>query len=223
MAGYGMTYGQLRGPGPGGIPPLTLDGFDPQTGSYRDKNGGITVFKDAFGARIYDTWRIKAGTALPTNQFRFFQTALGGQTAGLNFTTQFQKTEIDTNLEQPGAIQKGRLFRVISMQIRLIETGATDTTYGSSGVGTEMPTAPTGAAVVSATNEIKALLEGSFYFFQIDDRRFEVGKGVHFPSPYGFSGFAGSGAPGGSGAGTDAEAVVNNGSTYRPQPLAIAA
>jgi hypothetical protein len=160
---------------------------------------------------MYDTFRIKAGTALNTSPFTFFQTPIGQQQAGLNFTTQYAKTFIDTNMKQAGQIQKGRLFRIISMQVRIVETGATDTTYGSSGAGTEMPTAPTGAAVVSATNEIKALMEGSYYTFNVDDRDFEQGKGVHFPSPYGFSGFAGSGAPGGSGAGTDAIAVVNNG------------
>jgi hypothetical protein len=199
-------FGQFSGPGPGGQPSLTLDGY-----RFTNAQGQQQVAKDAYGYRLYDTWRIKAGTAIPTSEFQFFQIPLGGQTAGLNFTTTFNKTLIDTNIAANGQIQKGRLFRIISMQIRLIETGSTDTTYGSSGAGTEMPTAPTGAAVVSGANEEKALLEGSFYQFKVDDRTYEVGKGIHFPSPYGFSGFAGSGAPGGSGAGTDAFAVVNNG------------
>src|SRR5262249_23314491 len=147
----------------------------------------------------------------PTSEFFFFQIPLGGQQAGLNFATQYAKTLQDTNIKAAGQIQKGRLFRISSMQIRVLETGATDTTYGSSGAGTELPTNPAGAAVVSAVNEEKAILEAGFCTFKVDDRDFEQGKFIHFPSPYGISGFAGSGAPGGSGAGTDAIAVANNG------------
>lgn len=197
--GRGM-WSELQGPGPGGQPALTLDGV---------VNANGTVYKDAFGFRLYDTWRIKAGTAIPTNEFQFFQIALGGQQTGLNFATAYQKTKIDTNITSAGQVQKGRLFRIISMQVRLLETGATDTTYGSSGVGTELPTAPAGAAAVSLTNEFQALLEGSFYTFQVDDREYESGKGPHFPSPYGYSGFAGGGIPGTSN--TDTLAIANNG------------
>lgn len=205
MSRRGGTWGNLQGPGPGGMPALTLDYYefdDPKTGAK-------SVWKDAYGYRLYDTVRIKAGTALSTAEFQFFQIPVGQNTTGLNFATSYPKTFIDTNIKAAGQIQKGRLFRIISMQIRLVESGATDTTYGSSGAGTEMPTAPTGAAAVSAVNEEKALLEGSFYTFQVDDRDFEQGKGIHFPSPYGFSGFAGGGIPGTSN--TDAVAVVNNG------------
>lgn len=197
-------FGQLTGVGPGGLPSLTLDNY-----TYVDKNGQQMTFKDAYGYRLYDTWRIKAGTVLPTAEFQFFQIPVGGQQTGLNFATQYPKTIIDTNIKTAGQIQKGRLFRIISMQIRLLETGATDTTYGSSGVGTELPTGPAGAATVSVTNEFQALMEGSFYTFQVDDRDYEQGKGSHFPSPYGYSGFAGGGIPGTSN--TDTVAVVNNG------------
>jgi hypothetical protein len=198
-------WGQFSGPGPGGMPALTLDGFlydNPKTGQKE-------VFKDAYGYRLYDTVRIKAGTAIPTSEFQFFQNPLGSTVAGLNFATTYPKTLIDTNIKASGQIQKGRLFRISSMQIRLVESGATDTTYGASGVGTELPTAPAGAAAISLVNEEKALMEGSFFTFQVDDRDYEQGKGVHFPSPYGFSGFAGGGIPGTSN--TDAVAVINNG------------
>jgi hypothetical protein len=199
--GYGPGgFGQYKGMGPGGAPTLTMD-------EYVAPNG--QRIKDAYGYRLYDTFRIKAGTALPTNTFLFFQVALGGQVAGLNFTTQYAKTKIDTNLQSSGQIQKGRLFVIHSMQIRLIESGATDTTYGSSGAGTELPTAPAGAAAVSLVNEEKALLEGGFCTFQVDNRDYEEGKFIHFPSPYGISGFAGGGIPGTSN--TDAVAVANNG------------
>ncbi len=199
--GYGAGgFGAFKGPGPGGSATLTMAGVPAPNGQ---------VFKDAYGYRLYDTWRIKAGTALPTNQFFFFQIPLGSTQPGLNFATTYSKTKIDTNMQSNGQIQKGRLFVIHSMQIRLIESGATDTTYGSSGAGTEMPTAPAGAAAVSAVNEEKALLEGGFATFQVDNRDYEEGKFIHFPSPYGISGFAGGGIPGTSN--TDAVAVANNG------------
>jgi hypothetical protein len=193
----------MEGPGPQGMPALTLD-------AYRfNRDGKRMVAKDAFGYRLYDTWRVKAGTVLPTSQFQFFQIPLGGQQSGLNFTAQYPKTLQDTNIKAAGQIQKGRLFRIMSMQIRIIETGATDTTYGSSGAGTELPTNPAGAAAVSVVNEQKAVLEAGFCTFEIDDRDYEQGKFIHFPSPYGISGFAGGGIPGTSN--TDAVAVANNG------------
>lgn len=200
----GGPFGQLRGVGPGDMPSLTLDSY-----TYTNRDGQQMTFKDAYGYRLYDTWRIKAGTVIPTSEFQFFQIPQGGQQTGLNFATQYPKTVIDTNIKAAGQIQKGRLFRIISMQIRLLETGSTDTTYGASGVGTELPTAPAGAATVSVTNEFQALMEGSFYTFQVDDRDYEQGKGAHFPSPYGYSGFAGGGIPGT--ANTDTVAIVNNG------------
>ncbi len=199
--GFGAGgFGKMTGPGPQGSPVLTMNGIKSPTGAF---------YKDAFGYRLYDTFRIKAGTALNTSTFLFFQIPIGQQQAGLNFTTQYAKTLIDTNMQSAGQIQKGRLFVIHSMQIRLIESGATDTTYGSSGAGTEMPTAPAGAAAVSLVNEEKALLEGGFATFQVDNRDFEQGKFIHFPSSYGISGFAGGGIPGTSN--TDAVAVANNG------------
>jgi hypothetical protein len=193
-------FGTLAGPGPGSRPVNTLD-------NYRAQNG--MVFKDAYGERLYDTFRVKAGTVLPTNQFRFFQIPLGGQQAGLNFAAQYAKSEIDTNIQQAGQIQKGRYFEIISMQIRVIDTGASSTAFGASGPGTELVTSPAGAATVSGAQEEKTILESLIVEFELDNRTYEKGKAVHFPSPYGMSGFAGGGIPGT--ANTDAFAVVNNG------------
>lgn len=195
------VYGAISGPGPGGAPVLTLDQI-PMNGQ---------ILKDAYGYRLYDTWRFVAGTAVSTAEFLFFQTPVGGTQTGQNFSTTYTKTLIDTNMPAQGQIPKGRFFRIRSMHVRVLMTGATDTTYGSSGIATQMPTNALGAAVVSAVNEEKEILEGGFVTFRVDDRSFEQGKLIHFPTPYGLSGFAGSGAPGGSGAGTDAIAAVNNG------------
>jgi hypothetical protein len=136
----------------------------------------------------------------------FFQTPQGQQQAGQNFATQYTKTLIDTNMETAGQLPKGQYFDVSSIQCRVITTGATDTTYGSSGPGTEMPTDPTGAASVGAANLEKAIVEAGFMTFKIENREYEQGKLIHFPSPYGFTGFAGAGV-----STTDAVAIVNNG------------
>lgn len=207
-------WAQIKGPGPGGRPVLTMDGIPVQG----------NMLKDALGYRLYDTVRVQAGNAITTNPFLFFQIPQGNLTGGLNFTTQYAKGVIDTNMEVGSFLSKGRLFEVSSIQCRVNVTGATDTTYGSSGAATQMPTNALGAAVVSAANEEKEIVEAMSMKFVIDNRDFEEGKLIHFPSNYGFSGFAGSGAPGGSGAGTDAIAIVNNGfgRSYRlPTPRII--
>jgi hypothetical protein len=169
------------------------------------------VYKDAYGYRLYDTYRVVAGTVLPTAPFLFFSIPQGNMQAGLNFATQYQKSLIDTNLQQAGQIQKGRFFQVESMQVRVIDTGAISTAFGSSGPGTQLVTSPAGAAPVSGAQEEKTILESLIVTYQQDNRDYEQGKALHFPSPYGMSGFAGAGLPGGSGAGTDAFSVINNG------------
>jgi len=196
---------QWRGPGPGGSPSLTLSNVPVN---------GQTV-KDTLGYRLYDTYRVKAGTAVSLSEFIFFQIPRGQQQAGQNFATQYTKTLIDTNMDAAGQLQKGRFFVISSIQCRIITTGATDTTYGSSGPGTEMPTDPTGAASVGAANLEKAILEAGFMTFKVDNRDYEQGKMIHFPSPYGISGFAGAGV-----STTDAVAIANNG-FGRPYRLPI--
>jgi hypothetical protein len=95
---------------------------------------------DAFGHRMYDTIRVKAGVALPTSEFEFFAITIGQQTAGLNFATQYAKSEMDTNLRTGGQLPKDHFFRISSMQLKIIISGATDTAYGAAGAATEMPT-----------------------------------------------------------------------------------
>jgi hypothetical protein len=168
------------------------------------------VFKDAYGYRLYDTVRVKGGVAIPTSPFNFFTIPNGQQTAGLNFAATYIKSDIDTNGEAAGQIPKGQFFDIHSMQIRIIETGAKDTSYGSSGAGTELPTDATPLSAVSASNESKMILEASFYTFHVGNKDYESGKGLHFPSPYGISGFAGGPIQGESD-NVDVVAITNNG------------
>lgn len=193
----GFPYTQIQGPGAGGSAALTMSGIPVQ---------GRRI-ADSLDYVLYDTQRVKAGTALPTAEFRFFTIGLGGQQAGLNFATQYEKTKIDTNLDQQAVLPRGWFFRVFSIQCRIIFTGATDTTYGASGPGTEMPTNPAPAAIISAPNEEKAILEGGYQSFHVGDKDYEEGKFIHFPSEFGISGFAG----GGRDDEVDNCAIANNG------------
>lgn len=168
---------------------------------------------DAIGYRLYDTFRVKAGTAIPTTPFQFFTTPLGQRTAGLNFATTYAKNLQDTNMRSTQQLPKGQFFRIGSMQIRCTITGSTDTTYGSSGPGTELPTDPAYAVAVASTNMVAAILEASFYTFKVATKDYEQGRGDMFPCFYGYSGFAGGGAdPNISGAELSTfESVTNNG------------
>lgn len=190
---------RYTGPGPGGSVVRNMDSI-PVNGQR---------IADAYGYRLYDQFRFQSGTAVSQAPFRFFITPQGQQQAGQNFTTQYFKTLIDTNLEQAGAVPKGRYFEVHSIQCRILMLGATDTTVGSSGIATQIPTNAAGAATISATNEIVEVLEGGFMTFVVDSKNYEQGKLIHFPTPYGVSGFAGGGIPGTSN--TDVVAVANNG------------
>lgn len=195
-------FGTITGPGPGGRPVSTLDNY---------RTSGGMVLKDCYGERLYDTVRVKAGTVLPTNEFRFFTTPLGQQTTVLNSASTYAKTKLDTNLQQASQIQKGRYFEVISLQVRVIDTGAISTAFGSSGPGTELVTSPAAAATVSGAQEEKTIIESLIVTYEQDNRTYESGKAVFFPSCYGMSGFAGAGVGGGNAAVTDAFAVINNG------------
>lgn len=168
---------------------------------------------DAIGFRLYDTVRIKAGTALPVTPFTFFSIPVGQQTQGLNFATAYTKDLQDTNMRSTQQLPKGQFFRVGSMQIQMIISGATDTTYGASGPGTELQTDPAYSVAVSSTNMSLALLQASVYTFRVATKDYEQGTGDMFPTLYGISGFAGGGAdPNISGAElSNFESISNNG------------
>src|SRR5262245_30566291 len=99
------TY-QFEGPN-GGPPVLTLDGV-----YFTGEDGQRRLYKDALGKRYYDTWRFKAGTAVTVGAFTFFAIPKGGQTQGGNFATTFNKTAIDTNMQQAKQLPMGQLFKV---------------------------------------------------------------------------------------------------------------
>lgn len=186
-------YKGWPGPGPGGSQVLTMS----------QVRGNKLM--DSIGYRLYDTARVKAGVAIPTNEFELFAIAVGQQTAGINFATQYAKTSMDTNLRTGGQIPKDHFFRVESLQCKVVISGATDTTYGASGPGTELPTNPAEAAAVASVNLQDSIAEALTLTFRVSNKDYESGTADLFPSAYGISGFAGGGSE------TNYESVSNNG------------
>lgn len=182
-----MANLKFVGPG-GGDPALTLDYYTA---------AGNKRFKDALGLRLYDTLRFKAGNAVPTGTLLLFTIPRGSETQVVNAPTEkYIKGLIDTNMDQSGSLSKGREFIVHSIQAEIVLSGATATTYSSTGNNVELATDPTpsGTAGNSATNFINHLLRSGYLRFIVGEKEYEVGKLIHFPSPYGISGFAGGGS-----------------------------
>lgn len=166
--------------------------------------GGLP--KDAFGTRLYDTIRLKAGAAVPVTAVSLFQIPLGQNTAVVNAPTEvYPKSFVDTNLTTAGLLPAGYAFYVRSIQAILSASAATDTTYASSGAGTELPTDPTAAAAVAAANLISAVTKECYLRTYVGTKEYEQGLLLHFPTKYGLSGFAGFGVS------TNFEGVTNNG------------
>lgn len=162
--------------------------------------------KDAFGTRLYDTVRLKAGAAVPNNAVSLFQIPLGQNTAVINAATEvYPKSFVDTNLTTAGMLPAGYAMYVRSIQAIVLATAGTDTTYPTSGPGTELPSDPTAAAAVAAANLINAITAECYLRTYVGSKEYEQGLLRHFPSAYGLSGFAGFGVS------TNFEGVTNNG------------
>jgi hypothetical protein len=171
--------------------------------------------KDAFGVRVYDSFRLKAGQATTTNEFRFFTTPVGQQAFVLNAPTEaYAKTRFDTNMSASGLLEQGQMLVIRSMQIQVVIPSQTDTTYPTSGPATELASNPAAAAAVSGVNLMTSVLDQTYFQFYAGEHGYEEGPGWMWPSNYGMSGFAGFGIS------TDFEGVANNG-FGRAWPLPI--
>lgn len=161
---------------------------------------------DAFGIRVYDTWRVKAGAAVPTNDFYFFQNPVGTSQSVLNAAGEsYIKNLQDTNVFASGMQEQGQVLLINSMQVQVVIPSQTDTTYPTSGPATELASNPAAAAAVSGVNLMTAVLDQTFFVFKVSEAEYESGPGWMFPSEYGISGFAGFGSA------TDFEGASNNG------------
>lgn len=167
--------------------------------------GGKRVV-DVFDHVRYDSLRFAAGAATPTSEFRLFQVPLGqNQTVANNAAQAYTKSEVDTNMEASGQLPAGQEMIVNSIQVYLNIPGQTDTTYPTSGAGTQLPTDTTAAAKVSGVNLLKAVTTQAVINFKVGEKDYEGGPINQFPSAFGISGFAGAADSTGN------ESVSNNG------------
>jgi hypothetical protein len=167
--------------------------------------GGRRVV-DVFDHIRYDTGRFKGGAATETSITRLFQVPLGQTAQVLNAMAEsYQKSLLDTNMEAAGSLPAGQEMIVSSIQVWCNVGGQTDTTYPTSGAGTELPTSTAAAAKVSGVNLLKAILTQAVISFKVGEKRYEEGPLYQFPCEFGISGFAGAADSSGN------ESVSNNG------------
>jgi len=204
-----QPQGYIKGTYPP-TPPLGLQ-YDSRIQKLIDRNADLA---DAFDDIIYDTFRFKAGQAVSAGApARAFQVPVSGNQAVFNAGTEvYQKTDNDTNIVGAGGmLPRGQYFMAESMQCLVEFPGETDTTYPTSGPGTEEPTDVTPAATFSATNFITALLFQCHLKLRIGDKDYENGPAIYFPSDFGVSGFSGSSGTLAAAANTSSNTIVNNG------------
>lgn len=200
--GVGGRYGNYPAPIPLGLQltPRVLA----RVNELNKAAGGRVV--DVLDHVQYDTLRFAAAQATSTATVRLFQIPLGAQTSVANLAAEsYLKSELDTNQESAGNLPAGQEMFVNSIQIYLNIPGQTDTTYPTSGAGTELPTSVVSAAKASGVNLLKAITTQCTIVFKVGEKRYENGPIFMFPCQYGISGFAGAAETLGN------ESVANNG------------
>jgi len=201
--GLGGRYGNYPAPIPLGLQltPRVLA----RVNELNKGAGGRVV--DVLDHVQYDSLRFAAAQATSTAIIRLFQIPLGAQTNVANLATEsYLKSELDTNQESAGNLPAGQEMFVNSIQVFVNVPGQTDTTYPTSGPGTELPTSTVAAAGVAGVNLLKAIMTQCTITFKVGEKRYENGPIFMFPCQYGISGFAGAGVPA-----TNNESVSNNG------------
>lgn len=205
-----------------GAPPSTLDGFDAKTIALiqqaMQQYPQLTL-KSFYGERLFDTARVTAGTALNSSEFQLFANPIGSQQTEMNGTTQYTKSQLDTNMTTARQLPAGQYAWITSIQVRVIISGSLDNTAQTGanlglandpGIGSNIVAADD----VQAVNLAQAALESIVLNFFYNQTKFENGPLYLFPTRYGMSGFAGGFAYVPGTAGTTIaqnEVVVNNG------------
>lgn len=147
------------------------------------------------GLVLYDTLRMDPATTLSTSGFRFFQNGVNTQQGLYNAGTAYTKNTIDIHKWiQNGKLDDGYEALIWSIQIRIQLPGASDETVQTSGnalnltnsagaIFNEAAAAGQGDAIKTG-NVLRAMQEGLFFEFKINDTSFESGPGWRFPSVY---------------------------------------
>jgi hypothetical protein len=145
---------------------------------------------------------------------------LGQQQAIANDpTTRYTKQLADTNLRSAGSqLPRGQIFQVASLQVEVLVPNAifaANSSGDNAGLtSSELAVSATVAGTASyASAIVHDIIHNATVAFKVGDKTYEEGLLVHFPSPYGISGYASATYPGTAVAGqvTAIEGVANNG------------
>jgi hypothetical protein len=140
---------------------------------------------------LYDTSRLIIGTALPAGTSRIlFSVALNQNWTPFNTATSFTKTKYDTNMLSAGQLPKGYFMEIYSIQFDLMAPLSLDTTP----IGTAATVNPTRSTDASTENQITAQLNQIHMTFFVDNREYENGTLIQYPSQFNVSGNGFSGA-----------------------------
>jgi hypothetical protein len=176
-----------------------------QVGGFGMDGGAITIDQikqmngmpsSCYDFALYDSFRIKGGTAMTTIQMptSLFAIPQGIQTSVINDGTQtYFKAFSDTNMIQAKQIPKGRLFQVNSLQIKVRTIGALPS-ISTSGNNVGLPT--NGGFQTNFTppfSDLNTLLNQCFLRFHVGTKDYIEGTLDQFPSAFGITG-AGMGA-----------------------------
>lgn len=173
--------------------PTTLDNINPayyqQIFDFVSKNGGRLASIN--GLVLYDTYRFDAGV-MPLKTLQFFQNGVGTQQGLVVAGTNYTKQEIDVHpWINGGRLDKGYEALIWSIQCRIQLVSSLDESVQSSGNAINLTNAVgTIADEASATdptkagNLMRAITEGMYASFYVNNTQFESGPLYRFPCVY---------------------------------------
>ena len=176
-----------------GVLPSTLDSINPayypQVADFLTKNGGRLA--SVSGIRLYDTLRVDAGV-MPLTQFIYFQNGVN-TTQGLFVAgTQYRKQNIDVSYWiDGGKLSAGYEALIWSMQVLIQLPASLDVSVQTSGNSINLTNVPGSLSTEAATDPIKAgnlmraILEGFYFEFFLNNSAYEHGPTWAFPTAYG--------------------------------------
>lgn len=176
-----------------GLLPSTLDTVNPAyypaiEAFVRKHNGRLASIT---GVRLYDFYRADVGV-MPQQQFIFFANGVSQNQQLLVSGTSYKKNNIDVSFwVDGGKLSSGYEALIWSMQLVLLLPNSKDESLQTTGNAINLTNDPGIISGESATDAIKmgnlmrAILEGSYFEFFLNNSTFEHGTGMLFPSSYG--------------------------------------
>lgn len=174
------------------------------------------VIKQVIDDTIYDTAYFKAGTAVSTTALTMFSKQVSATDYVANDSTiSFTKTPAQTNMTQPGTLQRGEMFIAESMQVLCTIPGTLDFSLQTTGnttlpnaTGTSAQADPTHASINMGALHTAICKEGVIRLGIGSNKELEGGPIYQWPSEFGSSGFGGAAQ---TGAAKTGDVVINDG------------